>query len=181
MESLSHDFGANRRRCGRQLWVRPSRRHGRFSLRAILFVFLVLVATAAASAEGGVRQRQAMMKEIAEAMSQIDGMFRGQRPYDGSALATAAETVRARAGDAMLVLFAEVPAGKASQARPEIWERPEEFANLAGHLERLAAMVAEAGIANPDAFSEDMRMRPGTPMGGGSLLGGAGHGQARRR
>ena len=129
-------------------------------MRAILFVLLGLVA-AAASSEEEVQQRQAMMKEIAAAMRQINGMFQGQRPYDGLALATAAETVRARAGDAMLDLFAEGSAGEDSQARPEIWERPEEFAELAGHLEQLAAMLAEAGRANPDAISDDMRMRPG--------------------
>lgn len=142
-------------------------------MRAILFVLLGLVA-AAASAEEEVQQRQAMMKEIAAAMRQINGMFQGQRPYDGLALATAAETVRARAGDTMLDLFAEGSAGEDSQARPEIWERPEEFAELAGHLEQLAAMLAEAGRANPDAISDDMRMQPGTPMGGGTLLGGRG-------
>lgn len=115
-----------------------------------------------------------MMKEIAEAMKEINAMFRGSKPYDGMALSAAAETVRARAGDAMLELFAEGTVGNDSQALLEIWERPEEFAELTGHLERLAAMVAEAGRARPDAFSDDMRMRPGTPMGGGGLLGGRG-------
>ncbi len=145
-------------------------------MRAILFVLLGLVAaaTAAASAEGEVQQRQATMKEIAEAMKQINGMFRGQRPYEGLALATAAESVRQRAGEAMVELFPEGSAGYPSQARPEIWERPEEFAELAGHLERLAAMLAEEGRANPESFADSMRMRPGTSMGGGSLLGGRG-------
>ncbi|NMG41409.1 cytochrome c [Chelativorans sp. ZYF759] len=114
------------------------------------------------------------MKEIAEAMNRINRMFSGQEPYSGQVLKTAAETVRLRAGTTMVELFSHNSASVVSQARPEIWERKEEFQELALYLERFAGIVAEAGRNNPDDLTDAMRMRSGTPMGGGSLLGGRG-------
>lgn len=131
-------------------------------------------ALGAALAQDELRQRQVLMKEIAESMNRINRMFNGQEPYDGQVLKSAAETVRLRAGSTMVELFPDNSVSAVSQARPEIWERKEEFEELAYHLERFAGIVAEAGRQNPDELADAMRMRSGTPMGGGSLLGGRG-------
>lgn len=143
-------------------------------MRPLLILLALAAALGAALAQDELRQRQVLMKEIAESMNRIDRMFSGQEPYDGQVLKTAADTVRLRAGSTMVELFPDNSASAASQARAEIWERKEEFEALAYYLERFAGIVAEAGRINPDELTDAMRMPTGTPMGGGSLLGGRG-------
>lgn len=144
------------------------------SMKLLLVALALATALGAALAQDKLAQRQDLMKEIAEAMNRISRMFSGKEPYDGQVLAEAAETVRLRAGNTMIELFPDNSTSALSQARPEIWERKEEFEDLALHLERFAGIVAEAGKHNPDELADAMRMRSGTPMGGGSLLGGRG-------
>ena len=143
-------------------------------MRLILVMLALVTALGTAHAQDSLAQRQDLMKEIAEAMNRISRMFSGQEPYDGQVLAEAAEIVRLRAGRTMIELFPHNSTSAASQARPEIWEQKEEFDDLALHLERFAGTVVKAGRNNPDELADAMRMRLGTPMGGGSLLGGRG-------
>jgi cytochrome c556 len=138
-------------------------------------IFLALTAgLGGALAQDEVGQRQDLMKEIAGAMNRINRIFRGQEPYDGETLRKAAEVVQSRAGETMIELFPGTSGSVTSQARPEIWERKDEFNELALYLERFAGTVAEAGTDNPDELTDAMRMQPGTSMGGGSLLGNRG-------
>ena len=126
-----------------------------------------------ALAEAGslIEQRQVTMKSMAAATKIIDEMFRGKRPYDAGELGTAATLISTRSGKTLLDSFPAGSAGGRSEADVKIWTHWDEFTILADRLAILGAALAADVARSPDAIEGDMRMKPGTMMGG-SLLGG---------
>jgi cytochrome c556 len=114
--------------------------------------------------------RQASMKEMASAAKTISRIFDGKLAYDAAAFKAAAETIRRRSGGAMVDEFPAGSFGAPSAAKAGIERSHEEFAELARHLESLAAALSDAADDAPDGITEAMRMRPGMAMGS-SLLG----------
>ena len=129
------------------------------------------MAGAATAGEAIVIARQASMKEMAAAAKTIAGMFDGRLAYDAAAFKAAAETIRARAGPALIAEFPGGSLGAPSGARPEIDQARPEFEALARHIGELASALAKKAGRAPAAITDDMRMGSGLVMGGGSLLG----------
>ncbi|TCD12389.1 cytochrome c [Oricola cellulosilytica] len=132
----------------------------------------VLAAVAGAQAAGDaiVKERQEAMKAMAAAAKAAAGMFEGTRPYSGTALKEAAETVRVHSGAAMKAQFPEDALGPPSAAKADIATDREAFDRIADRLEELATALSAAADAAPNVLSDEMRMS-NQPMLGGSLLG----------
>ncbi|WP_292158153.1 cytochrome c [Mesorhizobium sp.] len=118
-----------------------------------------------------VKARQSSMKEMAAAAKTIAGMFDGNQAYDAAAFKAAAETIRVRAGPALIAEFPSATLGAPSDAKLEIDQARPEFEALARHMGTLASTLAAKAERAPPGITDDMRMGPGLAMGGGSLLG----------
>ena len=118
-----------------------------------------------------VKGRQASMKQMAAAAKTIAGMFDGKLAYDAAAFKTAAETIRARTGTALIAEFPSASLGAPSGAKPDIDLARPEFEALARHIGTLATALAVRAERAPPGITDDMRMGTGLVMGGGSLLG----------
>ena len=111
------------------------------------------------------------MKSMAAAAKTVGEMFQGKRPYDANAFKAAADLIGARSGRTLLDDFPPGSTGDHSDANDKIWAEWDQFQILAGRLSVLGAALAADADKSPGAISPDMRMQPGTMMGG-SLLGG---------
>ncbi|AZO01597.1 cytochrome c [Mesorhizobium sp. M9A.F.Ca.ET.002.03.1.2] len=129
------------------------------------------VAATHAGRDAIVKARQASMKEMAAAAKTIAGMFDGRQAYDAAAFKAAAETIRARAGPALITEFPSASLGAPSGAKLEIDQARPEFEALARHMATLASTLAAKAERAPPDITDDMRMGSGPAMGGGSLLG----------
>jgi cytochrome c556 len=120
-------------------------------LAALALGFSVL-ATGAFAQAPQIAQRQEAMKAVGAAIGQIPPVMRNERPWDGSAMATAAGAIATNLSTAKALY----PAGSSSdnsRALPAIWERKAEFDGLfdrsieaARNLQQLAAAGNEAGF-----------------------------------
>src|SRR5262245_54241864 len=129
------------------------------------------MAVAAGSASSVIEERQQVMKSMATAAKAIGEMFQGKRPYDAPEFKAAATLIGSRSGKALLDDFPPNSTGDHSDANDNIWAEWDEFQVLADRLSVLGAALAADADKSPDAIGSDMRMQPGTMMGG-SLLGG---------
>ena len=137
----------------------------------LLVAGIVGSAIASTAASSVVEKRQQVMKSMAASAKIIGEMFQGKLAYDGRAFKAAAELISARAGEALLNDFPSGSVGDRSEANEKIWAQWDEFRILADRLSVLGKALAADADKSPDAIGSDMRMRPGTMMGG-SLLGG---------
>jgi cytochrome c556 len=112
---------------------------------------LTVLATGAFAQAPEIAQRQDRMKAVGAAVGQIAPVIRNERPWDGAAVAAAAQAVATNLGAAKALY----PAGSAgtSRALPAIWERKAEFdamfdtsVGVANNLAQLAAANNEAGF-----------------------------------
>jgi len=106
-----------------------------------------------AGATGVVKDRMDAMDSMSEAMKVIVPMTRGQLPYDGAAMAEAANVIAGLAGASLIEMFPEGTTDAPSEAAPAIWEDFDRFSGLAMELERAAGALADAA-AGSDVLPE---------------------------
>ena len=81
---------------------------------------------AAAGAKASVEQREMLMENFKKQMGVMAKMVKGEAPYDADAFRQAAEALDADAGKPWEHYTAE-SATLSSDAKPEIWSKPDEF------------------------------------------------------
>lgn len=108
----------------------------------------LLAGAMAASGHGGatgiVGERMMGMMMLSEQVKLLGPIADSPSPSDLKSLRTASEMIAMHAGPAMTNLFPEGSLESPSEARPEIWERWQEFTNYAG---RLGALGEELGLS----------------------------------
>ena len=137
----------------------------------LIVACMAVVAIATAATGSIIEQRREAMKSMAAAAKTIGDMFQGRLRYDANKFKAAADLIRTRSGQALLDEFPPGSVGDRSQAKIDIWAQWDEFQILAGRLSVLGAALAADIEGSANAIGSDMRMKPGTMMGG-SLLGG---------
>lgn len=103
-------------------------------------VILSAAVFAHGNATGIVGERMMGMMMLSEQVKLLTPMLSAGGAVDGAALGKAASMIEMHAGPAMTKLFPEGSLDNPSEARPEIWERWQEFSDYA---EQLAALGAE--------------------------------------
>lgn len=120
---------------------------------ALAGLLVVMISAGAASAQAPqIAQRQELMKGVGAAIGQIPPVMRNERPFDGAAMAAAANTIATNLSNAK-ALYPAGSTSDASRALPAIWERKAEFDALfdrsveaARNLQQLASAGNEAGF-----------------------------------
>ncbi|GAB5373767.1 MAG: cytochrome c [Acuticoccus sp.] len=135
-----------------------------FGATAALSLSISAVAVAHTGATGVVKERMDQMMAIGDANKALRAMFAGEAPYDAAAVAENAETIRAHSGEAIISLFPEGSLDGPTEAKPEIWEDWDEFANLANRLEHVAEGLARAAGNGPGG--DETMPSMGAMMGG---------------
>ncbi|MDA5095767.1 cytochrome c, partial [Aliiroseovarius sp. KMU-50] len=93
-----------------------------------------VAAFAHGGATGIVKERMDAMDAMGKAVKMITPMMRGETAYDAEVVRQAAATFSDHAGESMTTLFPEGSGGMPSEAKDAIWERWEEFSELAAQL-----------------------------------------------
>lgn len=142
---------------------------------------LSITAIAAALAHGGatgiVKERMDAMGAMSDVMKALTPMMRGEIEYDADAVRKGAAQIGDHAGATMTKLFPEGSGGEPSEARDEIWERWDEFQEVAERLELLASGLEQAAgnglmmSAGSDSATSSMM---GTDKSGTAMMGGNG-------
>ena len=144
------------------------------ALRSIVISLAILVLSmcmtiSATAVDDTVKERQQDMKEIAAAAKAIAGIFKEPETYSSGSFRQAATAIRVRADQRLVDHFATTTVAEGSKATEAIAAEPDRFAALARDLKSYADALATAADRHPGAMSDDMRMKPGEPMGGGPL------------
>lgn len=100
-----------------------------------------------AGASGVVKERMEMMKALGGEMKKLAAMFKGEVPYDPSAVAAAANWIEDHSGGRLLRLFPEGSNDDPSEATQEVWRHWPDFEAKADDLGTEAAALAAAADA----------------------------------
>ena len=128
------------------------------TIGAILASSLGAAAFAHNGATGVVLERMNGMSAMKKVMGELAPMMRGEAPYDVAAAQKGAATIMAHAGGNMVKLFPEETIPATSYAVPALWERWNDFSDLADLLASQAfgfAMAVPNGLTAP---------RPASPL-----------------
>lgn len=132
--------------------------------RGLAACAVLLAGAIAASGHGGatgiVGERMMGMMMLGEQLKLLAPIAEHPAPEDMQTLATAAEMIGMHAGRAMTDLFPEGSLDAPSEARPEIWQRWQEFS---GHADHLALLGAELGAAANRLGSSDVTAAAAVP------------------
>ncbi|WP_299840521.1 cytochrome c [uncultured Jannaschia sp.] len=129
-------------------------------LMAIAGTVAALTATMALAQdfEALVKERQQGMKDMGSAMKTMGPIMKGEVDYDPAAVHEGAQTIASHSGETLVNWFPEGSIDVAdSEAKPEIWDRHEEFAALANQLHEYAMALdaaADAGLGAADEGGE---------------------------
>ena len=126
-----------------------------------IIIALVLCSVAAGGAaiaqDDPIKKRQALMKRNGESAKLITAMFKGEKPYDAAAAASAVKSIGVSM-DEFITLFPEGSTSKDSDAKPEIWKNKADFEGWAAQVKEdtaKAATAAAGGMASlQPAFAE---------------------------
>ena len=116
----------------------------------LAFTVLAGAATAAfahGAATGIVKERMDGMVALRDSMKAIGPMMQGKVNYDAEVVREQAAVLKAHAGEAITSKFPKGTDGMPSEARGEIWQDWETFAELAKRLELLSSAL-EQGAGN---------------------------------
>ncbi len=157
-----------------------------FFLTAATVTAISIAAMAHGGATGIVKERMDAMSAMSKAVKTISSMMMGETEYNADMVKQGAALIRSHAGEAMTKLFPEDSLQKASEAKPEIWSRWDEFKQLADQLS-VQADGLELAAANGLMMKSDqadtgnmmgtetttmMGSGNSTMMGGASMMGG---------
>lgn len=139
--------------------------------RVLTVIGLVAVTSACAWAtlagDDVVGLRQADMKAMAAAAKTMADMFRNPVTYSSAEFGKAADIIAAKSGEALAGHFADGLGDPRSKAKQEIRDERARFDSLANDLRDYAHALGAAAKRNHGQMTEQMRMKPGEPMGGG--------------
>lgn len=116
-------------------------------------------------ATGIIGERMMGMMMLSDQIKELAPIADAATPADAETVIAAAEMIAMHAGPAMTDLFPEGSIEAPSEARPEIWERWQEFS---AHAERLGVLGEELGLAGerllaPTPATKDVAAAPAAP------------------
>lgn len=118
------------------------------ALAILLFLILLTLAPFAGythdGAQGNVAARMSAMKMMGKAVKSLALMFRKSEPFDRAAVKFNALAIGSHGGTALLELFPKGSRSEVSEAKPEIWQDWNSFAEEAMRLSESAADLAKA-------------------------------------
>ena len=113
------------------------------SLAAVLSMAAV-TALAHSGATGIVLERMNGMTAMRDIISELAPMMQGAVPYDVFTVAEGGDIIAKHAGETMLALFPEGSLQGVTFAKPEIWAKWQDFADLSGELRIYAEAMSKA-------------------------------------
>ncbi len=113
---------------------------------ALLFVLVLAPSHAHAheGAQGIVKDRMMAMENVGKAMKNLAQMVQGKLPYKAEEITAHALTIKSHAGSSLTELFPENSLQKPTAALPVIWQKWEQFTNLANRMSETADKLAQA-------------------------------------
>ncbi|WP_312266691.1 cytochrome c [Neisseria sp.] len=102
-----------------------------------------VAATATFKPKEAVEERERLMKSFKKDFGTIGKMLKGETPYDAAAFQAAADSLDANAGKPWAYYTAE-SANEESEAKAEIWSKPDEFKK---EIEKFTAATAALKVA----------------------------------
>lgn len=145
-------------------------------IAAVTVASLSGAAMAHTGAMGIVLERMQGMSAMKEAVKTLTPMMRGVAEYDAEAVREAAQIIESHSGATMTELFPEDNANEKSYVKDSIWEKWEDFEQLALELETLSqglAMAADNGIATEAADGADTAAMMGGESSTSTMMGGS--------
>ena len=103
------------------------------------------------SGKADVKEREHIMKAFKKDFGVIGKMGKGETAYDATAFRAAAESLNTNA-DKPWALYTEASAQEKSDAKPEVWSKPEQFKQ---EVDKFVAAVAALNTAAAAANSVD--------------------------
>ncbi len=128
------------------------------TIGAIIASSLGAAAFAHNGATGVVLERMNGMSAMKKVMGELAPMMRGEAPYDVAAAQKGAAKIMAHAGGNMVKLFPEETIPATSYAVPALWERWDDFSDLA---DLLASQAFGLAMAVPNGLTAP---RPASPL-----------------
>lgn len=133
-----------------------------------------LAAYAHGGATGIVEERMEAMESMGKVMKTLTPIMLGDRKYDAETIRKGAAKILSHSGAALTDMFPEGSLQKASEAKPEIWNRWDDFEALAARLEVLAEGLGNAA-GNGLMMARGSAPGAGSPMArGGGMMGSGG-------
>lgn len=114
--------------------------------------------TSALSPKEAVKEREKLMKSFKEDFGTMGKMVKGETPYDAAAFQAAADNLAADA-DKPWVHYTPESANEESDAKPEVWSKPDEFKK---EIEKFTAATAALKTAAASGKPDDVKK----PFGG---------------
>ena len=103
-----------------------------------------VTALAHSGATGIVLERMNGMTAMRDIISELAPMMQGAVPYDVFTVAEGGDIIAKHAGETMLALFPEGSLQGVTFAKPEIWAKWQDFADLSGELRIYAEAMSKA-------------------------------------
>jgi cytochrome c556 len=129
---------------------------------AIGFAVAVNPVVAHENATGVVKERMMAMKAIGDSMKQLAALMKGKSPYDPDQVKKNALVIKKHSGENLVKLFPKGSGHKPSEARPEIWQKWDDFGAMAERLSK----TADALVITADKHSAHVKksgmMKDGT-------------------
>ena len=121
--------------------------HARFLWRAILALFFLLVSADLFAQVDGAEKRQKLMKDNGASLKAIKAAADAN---DYATIEAKAKNI-IRNGDKVLDLFRKSQTAEKTRAKPEIWEKWDEFSKNPGKVKKAATELADAAKAKDDS------------------------------
>ncbi|UTH36916.1 cytochrome c [Pseudomonas sp. KHPS1] len=109
---------------------------------------LFLVACGGVDPDSPLGQRQALFKQMLKVSEDLGGMLRGRIAYDETRFVAGAAELD-RLSREPWQHFPDVRDDERSKANPELWQRQEQFQQMARDLEQATAALVQATVSPP--------------------------------
>ena len=110
-------------------------------------------AASASDLQAAVEQRQHTMENFKEQMGVMAKMVKGEAPFDAAAFQQAADALAADSGKSWEHYAVESTGGD-SEAKPEIWSKPDEFKK---EIDKFTAATAALKVAAASGKLDDVK------------------------
>ena len=117
---------------------------GKTGILAALLSMAAIAALAHAGATGIVLERMNGMTAMRDIIGELAPMMQGEVPYDAFTVSEGGDIIAKHAGETMLALFPDGSLEGVTYAKPEIWAKWQDFANLAEELRVGAEAMSKA-------------------------------------
>ncbi len=112
----------------------------------------ILGVSVAFASNDPIKDRKELMKGNGKALKGVVAMLKGEKPYDGAAVAKTMTDLNKSVATFVTLFPKGSEKGGETAAKPEIWDSRAEFESIAKDLEAATAKAAAAAPSGLDAF-----------------------------